>query len=212
MRDRRVNKAGKSKAILDNALEYLAGMANIDDIFSHIKHFEKNIPDEIARFEGRPDAEAAIGMEASRACHNYSAWIRLYAEMICNKAMAKLSRYDIFIDGPADYRFEELTTVIPEKVRVVAENKGIGAVRLDTMIRSFRLVIELRHCLQHGGLPRSVRKTAKALEPKDLEEVCWMSIPLRFNKTRQTFLDADELVELMPQKIIVVGMNKAETK
>ena len=115
-----------------NVLDVLAGHGNVAFLFGHIDYFEKAIPAEIAPFI---ELAGALNAEnwACQECHNFSAWIRLYSELVCNKAMTKLSHNELFENAPADFVFGELARVIIEKAAVIAEEKGIARERIEAM-------------------------------------------------------------------------------
>jgi len=74
------------------------------------------------------------------------------------------------------------------------------------MIKAFKLTIELRNTIQHGGIPRVLRNIPM-FKDIDLREVAKMANPLNYQETKKIFLDADDLVGLLPKYAVVSRKN-----
>ena len=189
-----------SKKTIENIFKVMAGTGNVGYLWEHVSYFEKAVPAEIAPFSDLA-SPGDIGRYAYRECHNFSAWIRLFAELISNKALTRLSHNELCEKGPADLNFGRTVRTIIEKASEVAKKRGIPLDRLEAMGKSLMLVIELRHSLQHGGLP-SLLRTKPQIPGVDLQEVAAMAVPQNFANTKQIFYDANRILELLPTKVI----------
>jgi hypothetical protein len=192
------------KNTIENVFGVMRGIWNTSLLWGHVEYFEKKIPDEIEPFIG--DMRWALNAESQACveCHNFGAWIRLYSELICNKAMTRLSHHELCSRGPTDFSFEELARMIIEKATVEAKVRKTPPEKFEAMSRSLKLIIELRHCFQHGGLPRSLRKKAPQLGI-ELKDVAPLANPQNFYATKQVFYDANLLLELLPTKTISIS-------
>jgi hypothetical protein len=189
--------------LFKNAMSFISGSGNLNYLREHVSYFEKNLPGEIAPYEGT-DGVIEIANYAYLKCHSFVAWIRLYAEFICNLAMATLSRAEFCQDKMVDYSFHGLTEKTIKKARKACKQKGVSAERFEKMKRSFKMTIELRHTTQHGGIPWVIRDKAK-FPDIDLFEVAEMFNPIKYRETKEIFLDAKGLIDLLPKPTIRVG-------
>jgi len=186
--------------LLKNAMSFISGSGNLNYLREHVSYFEKNLPEEIAPYEGT-DGVIEIANYAYLKCHSFAAWIRLYAEFICNLAMATLSRAEFCQVKMDNYSFRSLAEKIIEKAGNVYAQKGISADRFKKMIKSFKMTIELRHTTQHGGIPWVIRNKAK-FPDIDLFEVAEMVNPINYRETKEIFHDAKALIDLLPKPTI----------
>jgi hypothetical protein len=180
-----------------NALSMIGGLSNCHCIFSHIEFYEKKLASEIV-----PNQTESIHQN----CPSFAAWIRLWPEYICNRAMASLSRSEKCVTRLTDYYFTEMAKKIIEIVKSHQNVNKIPEARLNNMIKALKLTIELRHTIQHGGLPKVLRDIPK-FKDIDLREVAEMANPLKYQKTKKIFLDADDLVGLLPKYAVVFRKN-----
>jgi len=81
------------KKTIGNVIKVMAGTGNVRYLWEHVSYFEKAVPGEIAPFIDLA-CPGDIGRYAYQECHNFSAWIRLYTELISNKAEAWLEHKD----------------------------------------------------------------------------------------------------------------------
>ena len=180
------------KKLSNNASSLITGLRNCSYLYAHIEYFEKRIAAEIAFYEenlGNP----YLAKWAYQNCSNFIAWIRLYPEFICNRAMASLSHSEKCEKKFTDYRFADTAKRIFKLARDNHQDIDVSEARLEEMIEAFKLTIELRHTIQHGGLPSVLRDTAR-FEGVDLEEVAEMANPLKYRETKKTFSDANRLI------------------
>ena len=69
------------------------------------------------------------------------------------------------------------------------------------MAKSLKIVVELRHTLQHGGMPNILRKLKfKDVSLKDLVD---MMVPQNYKRTRDIFQSANKLLQMVTDKVIV---------
>jgi len=173
------------------------GTANVNALCGHKDYFDKMTQAEISPFLSKRGGGPVFEAQAARVCHNFNAWIRIYPELVCTNAMVRLTRNELYQMKVSDCDYKYLIKKIPDKVRLVAAKQGILPDHIESMIRSFKFVVEFRHCLQHGGLPWPTREP-RIVEKKDFEEVVRMSAPQNFEKTKAIFEEANQLVNLLP--------------
>ncbi len=184
-----------------NAMKMISGLGNCSYLYAHIEFFEKKLPAEIAAYEQLPDTPFRANY-AYQNCPHFIAWIRLYPEFICNRAMASLSRSEKLDKDPTKYNFSNTAKGIFKVARERRTEKNVPEERLEAMIKAFKLTIELRHTIQHGGLP-SVLRAAPFCEDIDLADVARMASPINYRETKVTFSIANELISFLPQPIII---------
>jgi len=189
-----------------NINNLMTGMGNISYLWGHVDYFEKNVPDEIAPFI---ELGGALNVEnwAYQECHNFSAWLRLYVELICNKAMIRFSHFSEGRIGPTEEDYAKSLEAIGERAFKTAREKRLSEQRCKVWNKSLKLVFQLRHSLQHGGIPRQIRRDKKfgGIKPQEVAE---MAIPQNFSRTKKTFEKANLLLEkLLPTKTIVIHKN-----
>jgi hypothetical protein len=180
-----------------NALSMFGGLGNCHCIFTHIKFFEDKLAREIASSQIK---------SIHQNCPSFAAWIRLWPEYICNRAMAFLSRSEKCVKRLTDYYFTEMAKKIIEIVKSRQDINKVPEARLNNMIKALKLTIELRNTIQHGGLPRVLRNIPK-FKDIDLREVAKMANPLNYQETKKIFLDADDLVGLLQKYAVVFRKN-----
>jgi len=76
---------GERKVEIKEGSNYLGALYNEVHLKNHIAYFEKRLEKEIEPYK-------RIDISISSHCHNFSAWIRLYTELICNKLAWSLYR------------------------------------------------------------------------------------------------------------------------
>jgi len=189
------------KELSNNASSLISGLGNCSYLYTHIEYFEKRLATEIAFYEENL-GDPFLAKWAYQNCSNFVAWIRLYPEFICNRAMASLSRSERCETKLTDYNFTNTAAKIFKLIRDKHQDIDVSEARLEEMIKAFKLTIELRHTIQHGGLPSVLRDTVK-FEGIDLEEVAEMANPLKYRETKKIFSDANELIQLLPMPTIV---------
>ncbi len=190
-----------NKNLSKNATSLLSGLGNCSYLFAHIEYFENKLSTEIAPYKQNPGSPY-LEKWAYQNCPNFITWIRLYPEFICNRAMASLSLSEKCKTRLTEYNFSNAANKIFKQVRDSHDSNKISKDRLEEMIKAFKLTIELRHTIQHGGLP-SVLRTAASFDGVDLEEIAEMANPLRYRETKKIFSDANELLSLLPKPMII---------
>lgn len=134
----------KRKVGIKEGSNYLGASGNENHLKNHIAYFEKKLEKEIEPYKR---SEISI---LSR-CHNFSAWIRLYTELICNKLVWSLHRSIGNWEKISDLNFGALKRSIEQEVK---QSERIPTKpRLQNMFKALNYVIELRHSIQHGGMP-----------------------------------------------------------
>jgi hypothetical protein len=186
--------------LFNNVMSFISGACNIVYLREHLSYFEKKLQEEIAPYEGTEGYIEKSNYEYFK-CHSFAAWIRLYTELICNLAMATLSRADFCKIKMDKYTFHGLAEKVIKKGRKASIRKGISLERVDKLIKSFKMTIELRHTIQHGGVPVVIRDNAKFPEI-DLFEVAEMVNPVKYRETKEIFHDAKALIDLLPKPTI----------
>jgi len=181
-----------------DASEYLGGAGNIGHLWAFIDYFEKKLDAEIAPYQDWI-------YSAYATCPNFAAWIRLYAELICNKAMVELNRAEKCKCEIRSYRY---SPVIEEVIRIAEKGKitnNVDSVTFERRTKAIKLVVELRHTLQHGSIPNILRKIE--FEEVCEEEVRKMITPQNYLETKNIFQDANKLIEMLPRPTITVYQN-----
>lgn len=190
--------------IEDNVFIVLRGLNNIGDLLSHVEYFEKAIPEEIAPFTGEKRDALNAEKRAYQECHNFSAWLRLYVELICNKSLIRFSHYGECKTGIDELDYAKVLEAIGNRAFMAAREKRIPKQKIEDMNKALKLVFQLRHSIQHGGIPLQLRKEKKfgGIKP---EEVARMINPQNFNATKKVFLKANRLLEgFLPVKMILL--------
>lgn len=159
--------------------EVFGGFGNINILRQHVEYFEKKTIKEVA-------LHGNISSLTYLECPNFAVWLRLYVEYTCNKALRDLSRAEECSKKISEYTFGEAVKKIFEITR--QESFAIK--------RALKLVIELRHTLQHGGVPNILREVRfEDIDEKDINEIL---DPQNYEKTREVFLLANKLIDLLP--------------
>ncbi len=68
------------------------------------------------------------------------------------------------------------------------------------------MVVELRHTLQHGGIPNILRDI-NFKNDVDEEDINKMMVPQNYKETKKTFYDANSLIESLPRPTIIAYKN-----
>lgn len=181
---------------VDSAKQIISGSGNIDYLLDFIEYFEKKIPEEIAQVE-----EGYYFPYIK--CPNFGAWIRIYTEYICNKAIIRLFHaLDCIGKKIKDYGYEEAVQGIMNILNSDDfENKSLP----------LRKVIELRHSIQHGGIPNIIRNIGEK-SGVSKTDVLNMTMPKNYSITKKTFSDANELISSLPTKSFVFQDGHIELK
>jgi len=169
---------------------YLNAFGNENHLKNHIAYFEKKLEKEIEPYK-------RIQINILSHCHNFSAWIRLYTELICNKLVWSLYRAIGDWENISNLNFRELSESIKKEVNKL-KNKPTGH-RLENMIKALNYVIELRNSFQHGGMPNPMPRKRSKIDKMFLIK---MVDPRHYERTKIIFSFANELLEFLPKTVI----------
>jgi len=173
---------------------YFGGMGNVGFLWSYLKYFEKKLEAEIVPYK-------KISPPAYLACPNFAAWLRIYTELICNKLLTEIHRADKLQKKINTYQFREMVEkIIRITERKIATNK-IKKNEFAKLKKAIKMVVELRHTLQHGGIPNILRDI-KYKNDIDEEDINKMGVPQNYKETKRIFYDANRLIDLLPKPTI----------
>lgn len=180
------------KVGIKEGFNYIGALFNETHLKNHIAYFEKKLEKEIEPYK-------RIEINISSHCHNFSAWIRLYTELICNKLVWRLYRAIGDWENISNLRFGELRKSIEQEVK---KAKCMPTKhKLQNMIKALNYVIELRHSFQHGGMPNPMPRKRSNIDKMLLLK---MGDPRHYKRTKIIFSCANELLELLPKPTIRV--------
>ena len=191
------------KPDVHDARDYINAVGNTGYLWEFIAYFEKKLAEEIAPYQEK--YEGVMGNIYDRyaysKCPNFAVWIRLYAELICNKALSELCRAKDLQTKIKNSRFK---TTIKDIIKIVEAERQRSAKDIrgfDDMIRAIKLTIELRHSLQHGGIPNIIRDMQ--FPEIDINDVANMIAPQNYKETKEIFNQANNLIEFLPRPILI---------
>jgi len=129
---------------------------------------------------------------------NFAAWIKFYTELVCNSLYWKLFRYEGDWNKIKDYGFGKVREMIKERIEKEIASHSLIKTKdeLKKMSKAINLVLNLRHSIQHGGLPNVMRELWYGSDEKDFTE---MLNPNNYKKTKKTFSCAEDFIKLLPQ-------------
>lgn len=182
----------KRKVGIKEGSNYVGTFGNENHTKNHIAYFEKKLEKEIEPYKRSEISNLS-------QCHNFSVWIRLYTELICNKLLWSLHRSIGDWEKINDLTFEALKRSIEQEVK---QSERIPTKpRLQNMFKALNYVIELRHSIQHGGMPNLMpRKRSKI----DMKLLFKLGDPRHYKRTKVIFSLAYELLDLLPKPTIGV--------
>ncbi len=178
--------------------EYIGGLGNTN-LWSFISYFEKRLEEEIALYREWTWSSPYY------QCPNFAAWIRLNTELICNEAILALNRAEKFKYKINEYRYGRTVNKIIQLIKERGAKTAAENLRINIRAKAIKLVIELRHTLQHGGIPNILREIE--FKEVDENEIKRMINPLNYLETKQIFRDANYLIRMLPQPSISVYAN-----
>jgi hypothetical protein len=194
----------KIKIKHSDAMAFMGSIGNVGYLWNFIDYFEKKLPEEIAPY---PEDLVDIGgiKYPYGECPNFAAWVRLYVEAICNKILGSIARAKDFEKSIADIYFGPALKEIFAIGEKECLQRGIPKTESKGMAKALKIVVELRHTLQHGGMPNILRE----LKYKEvtIEDLAAMMAPQRYKKTKEIFQSANKLLQLLPQPIMVSYQN-----
>ena len=186
---------------VERTFEYIFCSGNTAYLSCHLFFYERKLPREIARFIASDYPEG--GGYVFGQCHYFAAWIRFYPELICNKMFGVLSRYRHFKESISDSSFRKAQKAVREITHPISIAKRVEPTEFEEMNRCLSLTIELRHTLQHGGVPNILREMRDpSLSLSDLNKII---DPINYVETKQVFLKADKLISMIPLPIVAIG-------
>jgi len=176
--------------------EYISAFGNENILRNHIVYFEEKVKEEFASYDEEH-------FPPFHHFPNFSAWLRLTTEYTCNKALWRLHSIQGNWKEINRLKFYQIIDRIYEIIKQEAENGRIKISESDDkkMKEALCFVFELRHSFQHGGLPNPMRKEKCKIDER---EIIRMLSPKNFEKLKEKFRDANNLLELLPKKTIIV--------
>ena len=171
-------------------LTALSGFGNTNILGQHIHMLEKDIR------EAEEDK-----MDYTLAPH-FAAWLRMYCELIANELFH--SHYRAFIEENIykDKRvgFAKMKSEIKKYYDENPDSLGSTALSLDALMDIVGKILELRHCIQHGGIPNILRE----LSHITIEEIEEMTNPENFEVTKEMFQNALIVTSSLPKKSFAI--------
>ena len=189
----------KVKVGISEAMDYMGGMGNIRNLLCHVEYFEKKLEDEIVSYK-------EIDAPAHLYCPNFAAWLRIYTELICNKSLIELHRAEKLRKKLKRYHFGSAVKKIIEITERIIATTRIKKNEFERLKKTIKMVVELRHTLQHGGIPNILRDI-NFKNDVDEEDINKMMVPQNYKETKKIFYDANRLIELLPRPTITVYKN-----
>lgn len=178
---------------LKKGIGYFA-YGNTNIIRNHIVFFEEFVKKEIDKNKNLP--------EPSFSEYPYfGVWLRLNVEYIINKLFYDYSRVhgDDIPTKINKLGFEKIKNNAYKILQIKKENNKS---QIEAYSAAIDIVIELSHCIRHGGIP-NISKIIKAASRTIIEKIL---NPKNYEQTKQIFEDAAKFSELLPKtKLIVIA-------
>jgi len=189
----------KRKLSESDTWDYIGGMGNVGYLWNYLDYFEKKLDEEIVHYK-------EIDAPAYLHCPNFAAWLRIYTELICNKSLIELHRAEELRKKIKLYTFG---SAVREIIRIT--ERKMAAIRIkknefEGLKKAIKIVVELRHTLQHGGIPNILREI-NFKNDVDEEDINKMMVPQNYKETKKIFYDANRLIELLPRPTIIAYKN-----
>ena len=102
-----MNETDIRKRLSINASSLIGGLGNCSYLYAHIEYFENKLGNRDCFLIEQNLGDPYLAKLAYQNCSNFVAWIRLYPEFICNRAMASLSRSEKCETNFTDYTFRQ---------------------------------------------------------------------------------------------------------
>ena len=189
----------KGKLSYSDTGDYMGGMGNVGYLWNYLDYFEKKLEDEIVPYK-------EIDAPAYLYCPNFAAWLRIYTELICNKSLIELHRAEELRKKLKRYHFGSAVKKIIEIIERKIATTRIKKNEFERLKKTIKMVVELRHTLQHGGIPNILRDI-NFKNDVDEEDINKMMVPQNYKETKKIFYDANRLIELLPRPTITVYKN-----
>ena len=184
---------GERKVSFEEGGIYLSTWGNPNILRHHIYYFERKIPEEVNKIKMLPTSSITD-------CPNFAAWIRLKSELICN-----LMYYNYHRATGEDWEeiiswgFETVKNKIKEIILNNNNLKESSEYKFVDMEDAIGMVVQLRHCFQHGGIPNILRK----INNKKIESIKDMLDPRKYKETKLIFKKAELFSKLLPKPSIL---------
>lgn len=178
---------------------YIAAFGNENILRNHVYYFEKHANDEIQN-------NLCFAKEVSFSTFpNFTVWLRLYSELICNSLYWRLFRYQGDKDIFKPWKSNGFQPILESIIKIIKENDKTSDISISEEIfgqmkKSINLVFNLRHSFQHGGLPNLLRDLSCDCDEMEFYN---MLIPNNISETKKIFNQAEALVKMLPQPTIV---------
>lgn len=161
---------------LEDSGAYSSIKGNRDILKNHIKYFEERLQDEIKK----PYCDYACSP-------NFVAWLRFYTEFITNWLYW---RYFEFTGTDWDdisssyYYYSQIKDALRNELKNCTREP-----ELTEVLHKIKVIIELRNCFVHGGLPNILRPIGRNSGFGDVkkEEIEIIINPKNFNNTKEIF-------------------------
>jgi len=175
---------------------YLREFGNTNILENHIYFFEKEIDKEVKNIRFLPNPSIS-------SCPYFSVWIRLNTELLVNLMFYNYHRYtgcdwEEIINQGFKFIKEKIENLIIDNKKWLSQTDFSWA----EVNKSINLVIELRHSIQHGGIPNILRKINNR---QYIEAIYEMLNPINFKETKLIFQKAKKFSEVLPKTTISVG-------
>jgi len=179
--------------------DYMGGKGNVGYLWNYLDYFEKKLEDEIVSYK-------EIDAPAHLYCPNFAAWLRIFTELICNKSLIELHRAEELQKEIKCYHFGSAVKKIIEITERIIATTRIKKNEFERLKKTIKMVVELRHTLQHGGIPNILRDI-HFKNDVDEEDINKMMVPQNYKETKKIFYDANRLIELLPSPTFTVYKN-----
>ena len=100
-----------------------------------------------------------------------------------------------------DYRHYDTTVKSIDRITEgEISRSGVTKDEFEKLKKALKTVIELRHTLQHSGIPNILREVS--FKEIGEEDIAKMIVPQNYKETKEIFSDANKLLELLPKPTI----------
>ena len=180
----------KRKVNMQDGSIYIAGFGNENILINIIKCLEKDIN------RLSEDKKGSI----SSASH-FFAWITLYCTYFSNELYHSYHR----LTGDNEiFKTDNFSSIIAKIKKYHKENPNclvnVG-LRLDNVMMNVHLIMDLRNCFQHGGLPNRLIKLKHAKE----NDIANILKPSNYERTKEIIELALKFTSTLPKPTIMAG-------
>ncbi len=178
----------KSKESMIDSMNYIASIGNQNILINIIMSLEKDIK------SLKEDHEEFI----SSAPHFFE-WLILYCTYFTNDLYHSYHR----LTGDKEiYSTDKFSSIIAKIKNYHKENPDFlenDGLKLDKVMMNVYLIVELRHCFQHGGLPNRLRKLKHAND----DIIKSLLKPSNFKRTKEIIKLAQKFTSNLPKPTII---------